>query len=408
MPQVFHDVACPACGCICDDTTLTVDANRITQATGGCALSKQWFLDQVAEVDEPVQADGAPATREQGIQRAADILKGSRAPLICGLTNSSTPGHRAAVELAEALGATLDPATSPLAAATIAALQSVGLSTATLGEIRNRADLVIYWGSDPLTTHRCHFDRFVKAPGMFVPRGRKGRRLIVVDSRRTATGAIADQFIQLEPSDEFNFIQSLRAALRGLPSEATELAEHLKSCCYGAIFFGPGVAGENVAELSRLVTELNAHTRFVALPMRSAGATQALTWLTGYPSAINFAHGHPRYGPDEFTAELLLERGEVDAVVLMGTAGVARLSAGARQSLSNLPVIVVRNPGDDPLQSAVVEFVTAIYGVHRTGTAYRLDGVPLPLRKILDSPLPSDAEILDSIRQECAHALATA
>jgi formylmethanofuran dehydrogenase subunit B len=44
-----------------------------------------------------------------------------------------------------------------------------------------------------------------------------------------------------------------------------------------------------------------------------------------------------------------------------------------------------------------VQFTTAIYGVHAPGTAYRMDEVPIPLRKVLDTHYPTDAEVLGAI-----------
>jgi len=46
-----------------------------------------------------------------------------------------------------------------------------------------------------------------------------------------------------------------------------------------------------------------------------------------------------------------------------------------------------------------VRFTTAVYGIHRAGTAYRMDEVPIPLRGFLPSPLPSDDEVLDGLRE---------
>jgi formylmethanofuran dehydrogenase subunit B len=44
-----------------------------------------------------------------------------------------------------------------------------------------------------------------------------------------------------------------------------------------------------------------------------------------------------------------------------------------------------------------VQFTTAIYGIHAPGTAYRMDEVPIPLRRLIPSSYPSDDEILDAI-----------
>ena len=67
----------------------------------------------------------------------------------------------------------------------------------TLGEVKNRADLVVYWGSDPVESHPRHLERFVLAPGKFVPQGRRGRTLVVADVKRTATAELADFFLNL-------------------------------------------------------------------------------------------------------------------------------------------------------------------------------------------------------------------
>jgi formylmethanofuran dehydrogenase subunit B len=54
-----------------------------------------------------------------------------------------------------------------------------------------------------------------------------------------------------------------------------------------------------------------------------------MTWQTGYPAAIDFARGYPRYRPHDGTAEARLTRGDVDAVLVVGSAAgiTARLVA---------------------------------------------------------------------------------
>ena len=42
--------------------------------------------------------------------------------------------------------------------------------------MKNRADLVLFWGADPLATHPRHLERYAAEPaGLFVPRGRADR-----------------------------------------------------------------------------------------------------------------------------------------------------------------------------------------------------------------------------------------
>ena len=64
------------------------------------------------------------------------------------------------MRLADRLGATIDTTASLGHAPSVMAIQQAGESTCTLGEIKNRADLVIFWGSDPVETHPRHLERY--------------------------------------------------------------------------------------------------------------------------------------------------------------------------------------------------------------------------------------------------------
>ena len=51
---------------------------------------------------------------------------------------------------------------------------------------------------------------------------------------------------------------------------------------------------------------------------------------------------------------------------------------------------------------ATVAFTTAAPGIHRAGVVHRLDGVPVPLRAVLDSGRPSMEEVVDGIATRLA------
>ncbi len=421
MQQVIEDVACTVCGCVCDDLRITVEGERIVQAENACRLAEPWFAKQHVRRPPAAQIETRPCESDEAVARAAEILASARSPLIYGLSSSSTPGQRAAVALADRLGATIDTTASACHASTVLAVQQVGLSTCTLGEVRNRADLVIYWGSDPVETHPRHLERYSVEPiGQFVPGGRADRTLVVIDVRPTETGRRADLSLRVEPGRDLDLIQALRCLVRGIdlptdrpagapPEQLAELANRMKSCRYGVIFFGggltkTGIGHRTVEALFRMVRELNDHTRFHARRMRPpgdvAGADHVLAWQTGYPFAVNLSHGHPRYGPGEYSADVMLRRGEVDACLLVGSDAVKPLSPEARQTLSRIPVVSLDGPSAGPSIESTVHFTTAVYGVHLPGTAYRMDDVPVPLKPLLPSPYASDAEILQSIQDQ--------
>src|SRR5262249_689972 len=88
-----------------------------------------------------------------------------------------------------------------------------------------------------------------------------------------------------------------------------DLAERMKACRYGVVFFGlglsmTGLGHQNVAALLLLVRELNAFTRFSARRMRIpgdvTGADLVLAWQTGYPFSVNFARAIHGISPASF------------------------------------------------------------------------------------------------------------
>jgi len=413
MSATFHhDVACTACGCVCDDLTVTVEGNRITRAERACKIAEPWLLSQNTHQPAATWCDGQPVEHEAALERAVAILNQARSPLIYGLSRSTTEGQRAAVALAERIGATIDTTAATGHAPSLMALQQVGESTCSLGEVKNRADLVIYWASDPLTTHPRHLERYSVEPrGLYTPRGRADRFLVVVGPEENETSKIADLFIKIEPDGDWEALWTLRALVRGVelanvPEPLRQLAARMKACRCGIVFFGAGLTHTHlphrqVEALLQLVTDLNAHTRFYARRMRRlgdvAGADSVLTWQTGYPFAVNFALGYPRYNPGEWSAPDMLARGEVDACLFVGSETSAEFPPAALEHLRCIPVIVLESPETTTAFPVAVRFTTAVYGIHRPGTAYRMDEIPIPLRMLLETDYPSDGEILSQL-----------
>jgi formylmethanofuran dehydrogenase subunit B len=401
---------------VCDDLELTFSDGRVTHAERACRLAEPWFASLAAPPARPPAAiNGEPVPLEDAIQSAAEILRASRAPLLWGLSRSSTNGQRAAVLLAEQIGAVIDTTASVCHGPSIMAIQQVGESTCSLGEVRNRADMVIFWGADPAESHPRHFERYsVEPTGMFVPRGPADRHVVVIDHKETATSRLADTFIKIPQDVDFELIWALRQVLRGIDlpesfdvgvSHETlrNLAKKLSSCRYGAVFFGLGLAQrglghKNVEALLRLVEDLNGFTRFTArrlrIPGDVTGADAVLCWLTGFPFAVSLSRGYPRYNPGEYSANDLLERGEVDACLMVGSEPFRDLSPRAQRALERLPTIVLDYPNQTLAFAATVQITTAIYGIHAAGTAYRMDEIPIPLRRLVSTTLPTDEEVL--------------
>lgn len=414
---VVEDVVCPYCADLCDDLRLTVEGNRIAAVGVECPAGRDFFLGYQVETVTP-RVRGEEAGWDAAVEEAATILGRAVSPLVLGLSATACEAQRVAVELAEAVGGSIDTPYVAFYGPRALALQQVGEASCTLGEVKNRADLVIVWGADPVVTHPRHLSRYAVDPrGLFVPNGRQDRTLIVVDAHRTRTAEVADLFLQVDPDQDYEILGVLRALLKkrvlavgmigGRPLQEWEtLLERMTRCRYGIIFYGTGLTMsrggvETVAQLLHFVNDLNAHTRFSVMAMRGplgfgnvAGSYKVLCWQSGFPFAVNFARGYSRYNPGEFAASELLARQEVDAVLVVGADPLEYLDAPSAAILERLPTIVLAPRLNSTARKAAVLFPTATYGVSAPGTMFRVDRIPIRTRQVVESPLPTDAEVL--------------
>jgi len=132
------------------------------------------------------------------------------------------------------------------------------------------------------------------------------------------------------------------------------------------------------------------------------GANTVFTWQTGYPYAVDFSLGYPRYNPGETSVVDILLREESDAALIVASDPVANFPRKAVEHLVSNPLIVIDPHMNATAHMADVVFPSAFVGIEASGTAYRMDHVPLPLKKVVEPPegiLP-DEEILKRILHE--------
>jgi formylmethanofuran dehydrogenase subunit B len=416
--KVVTDIVCPFCGCLCDDLEATIENNHISKIKNACAISRSKFLNHSKNKLTSPTIDGERVSLEKALDAASDILSTARRPLIYGLSSTECEAIGKAVEISELTGGVIDNTSSVCHGPTILALQQVGESKTTLGEVKNRSDLIIFWGSNPTQAHLRHLLRYSGiSKGLYTSEGRKKRFIIAVDIRETATAKMADQFIKIKPNKDFELLQSLSAAVRGYQvpdvagvskEEIIELADRMKKAKFGIIFFGLGLTQSmgrhmNIDAAVMLVAELNHYTKFLLTPMRGhynvSGANTVTTWQTGYPYAVDFSRGYPRYNPGEYTSIDLLAKGEADAALIIASDPVSNFPAKVVRELTKIPVIVLDHKISPTTMLSKVALPVATAGIEGEGTAYRMDGVPLRLSKLLepDEGVKTDAELLDMI-----------
>jgi formylmethanofuran dehydrogenase subunit B len=422
--KIVKDATCTFCGCVCDDMELHVDVdeNRIVKTKKACVLGKAWFLEHTIEEAPAAMIDGKEVSIEKAIEEAAQTLVNAKFPITYGLSDSTSEAQREAVAISDIVKGNVDTTSSVCHGPTGMAFQGVGESTSTLGEVKNRADLVIYWGANPAESHPRHFGRYsVTAKGMFTPNGKKDRTVVIVDVRKTKSSPVADINIRPKIGKDFEILWALRALVKGKKvadniEEETgvsletleDLVERMKNCRFGVFFFGMGLTMPrgrhfNTGALLALATDLNEFTHFVAKPLRGhgnvTGADNVVSWQTGYPFSVNFNRGYPRFNPGEFSTVDLLAKGEADAAMIIASDPASNFPKKAIEHLKSIPVISLDTKSTLTSKDAHVAFRVSTYGINTTGTVYRMDDVPITLRPAFESPFPDDETILTGIKK---------
>jgi formylmethanofuran dehydrogenase subunit B len=356
-----------------------------------------WFGD--GSVPARARVGGRDASIDETVETAARLLARSVRPLVYLAPDISCETQRTGIALADALRATLDTVTSATAMASLLAAQELGRAGATLGEIRNRADVVVFWAVDPAARYPRYWTRYAPEPAGLYVEGRASRTVIAVDIGDARGPADADLRISIAPEAEVATLTMARAAVThdGIHHEPAQdaLAAALIRGRYVAIVadaepddLNDGRDPGRAAALIGLAQAVNGVTRCALSTLRAGGnRTGADAWLTsqtGYPAAVDFARGYPRYRPHD-TGISRAARGEVDAAIVIGS--TASIPQAAAAALARVPCILIGpRASESALTHAVVAIDTGIAGIHEAGTAQRMDDVPLPLRAALSGP----------------------
>jgi len=447
--RVVDAVTCLGCGCACDDIRVVVRRARIVRTERTCPLGAAWFGDGV--VPERTCVRGKSTSLEAAVAAAAELLVGAERPLVYVAPEVSCEAQRVAAGIADVLAAALDTASSSTVLAGLLAAQRRGRASATLGELRNRADVLVFWAVDPGVRYPRFAERYAPAPaGTHVPRGRAERTVIAVDVGADSALADADLRVALTPEQEVGALAVARAALAGRErafagahdawmGEALALAGRMARARYVGIVYDAEqrAASDRADGLIALAQALNGPTRCALVALRGggnrSGADAVLTWQTGFPTTVDFARGTPRYsaqlgsrpaaaaigerielageGADE-AAELASEEtdGEVgatapaawsgglamqggyDAVLLVGDPAAVPIPVA--RELAPVPCAAVGPRASDLAPAPEVAIDTGVPGIHESGVALRMDDVPLPLRPPLDGPRSAAAVLV--------------
>jgi formylmethanofuran dehydrogenase subunit B len=410
--MAFKNIICPVCGASCDD--IQVDIGEKLTVKNACRMGNAKFQEIVSDhrIRAPMVKDNGKfreAQWDEAITKAAEILADAKRPLIFMGSETSCEAMEVGLHLGEHLGAIVDSNSTICHGPTAMGIQEAGKVGSTAGQGKMRADLAVYWGSNPLESMPRHMSRYAIYPrGHWTRRGRFDRTVITVDPRRSVTAENSDLHVQLKPNTDYELLSALLTLLHGKephPSveEVTgvpisvmkEMLEMMKGCNFGAIYVGLGIASSygkhrNAEAAFNLVKELNAHTKFVIGALRGhcnvAGFNQVATYLYGFPFGLDFSRGYPRYNPGEYTAVDVLREKDVDAALVLCADLASHTPAACVEYLAEIPVACIDIAPCPMTMVSDVVLPGVIDAMECDGTFYRLDDVPVYFKPFTSSP----------------------
>jgi formylmethanofuran dehydrogenase subunit B len=279
---------------------------------------------------------------------AAQKLVAARRVLVTGLHGVSADVAVAACDLAEAIGAAIDAGDVELARPAGPTIARAGEVTADRAELRDRADLVIFWFCDPRAGDATFSERFV-TPSPAPP---LTRRTLGVGPAGLAD---ADLHVSLPREAAVDAARVVRyLLLHGISAVAAEplsaacvtIAEAIDHALCVAIVTDHtadplGLEPWSLTHLVRTIAHRKPAFEIPLADVESKPAANVLTWRYGAAGAIAKAdRGGGRFLPAEASAARLIERGEVDCVVVVGglAPGVGRALEAAAGRVASIRI----------------------------------------------------------------------
>lgn len=414
--SIHEAVPSPFCGIASDDLTIRVDGTVVQVVKNGCAVTTPAFEAPLG--DRNPRIAGQPVTLDAAVAHAAQLLRDTQMPVFSGF-GTDVRDTRAALSLIDRTRGVFDQARAESGLRNLLALQDAGWMTTTLGEVKNRTDVLLVVGSDIESAFPRFYERFIWPADTLFGQDVNAREIIYLGRApsgvaTTSPSGRPPQVLDCAQSELPEVIGALTALAKGATLQSTTIAglpladlqavvERLQRAHYGVVTWAAGQwdfphADLAVQQLCRFIVLLNQTTRCNGLPLGGQTgdrtASQVCAWTTGYPTRVGFLRGYPEYDPYRFALRTLLADGEADALVWVNSMDLDGPPVAA------IPTIVIGRCGMVCAQPPEVFIPVGCPGIDHAGHMYRCDNVvALPLYQLRDAGLPMAAHVLQAIEQ---------
>ncbi|MHA1893488.1 MAG: hypothetical protein ACTSX4_03190 [Candidatus Helarchaeota archaeon] len=207
-------VCCPGCSIICDDIHLEIENGKIQHVLNSCTKGFVNFahIDKIRLISYQVKEDGNDKTIDfqQSINTFENFLKNSKKPLFMIGKNNTCEDIEKTFELAKKVNGIISCPSARSYLNFFLKLKNTSIEIPTYDEMIDYVDTMIFWGSNPSSTHLRHASKFsALTRGKKITKGKEDRFIVLVDVRKTEVRALSDEFIQIEPHKDIELINAL-------------------------------------------------------------------------------------------------------------------------------------------------------------------------------------------------------
>ena len=401
-------LVCTGCGCLCDDIQAEIDGGRLGQIENACAKGAAYLQASFNPERRPKSSiRGKSCSPEAAIDEAARLLSKAKRRLIFGLDNSTIETQAIAIELARKLEAVIDDASSFSYGPIIEGILSQELPTCSLSEVKDKADLLLYWGANPTATHPRHLSKYTYyAYADFNPAGWYPKvTLSSIDVRPTELTTMSKPAFRIKPGGDQELISGLLGESPTASVEAKQLSELVKKARFCAIFCGLGLVHSldgDFSGFSQMVQLLGKSLRIAVIPMitetNMLGFNQSLHKLTRYVNQVGFAGGISHGRQFSFLEQAYSRR--PDCILIIGSDPFSTLPYSLMSNLQGVNIICLDHSPTLTTEVASVVIPTAVPGVESGGNVVRMDGDSIALAQPIKNGYPTEEEILRQLLEK--------
>ncbi len=426
--MVGKRVTCSGCSLLCDDIIVRSDGLYIDEVLGACLKGKERF-DQITAknriVSSLIKKNGEleKVSFDDALDKAVKIIKNSSKPLLYGFSTVSCEAQLKGLELAQSINGFIDSNSIICQGKVLNTSKETGITLTTIAEIINKVDLLILWGANAAESIPRLLNKTLFSRGKFRMTGREIKTLVVIDPVKTASFGVMgvrDVALQIEMGKDIDLIRVLKeecckadsipeTGVAGIDKDDLKrLLLHLTGAENGVIFIGQGLLKpqkdtstiKELLELVQLVNTKQQKGRISVVMLgghyNMAGFDHIALSAFGKNHSLQFSNNQLVETSDTIVSKI--EKGDFDCSIIVGSDPISHFPSRISKKLMTKPLILIDNKQSATSYVADIVLPSAITGIECGGLAYRIDHVPIELKKILNPPsnVLTDEEILDT------------